>query len=226
LNQNWKYYVIEFLVIVAGITVSFLISEWSSERDDRQHEIRILSNLERDLAMDTTVLGQEARELREIIVFLDWMLQAEAESMIDSIPMVLESMLSYSRVSIHQSTYQEITHAGGAQYLSNKDILGSAVNYYSNQVGVSNELVHIGKNYVLNQVMPFIQTKVPAIIAIGDSTRRQEFITAFESDEFRNHILFSRSWKTQQAGESERLSQITDSTLMIIKAEVSRLNDD
>lgn len=224
MNQNWKYYLIEFLVIVAGISVSFLISEWSSRRDDREHEIRLLSNLERDMAMDTTILHREARELGERTDFLDWMLQADGESMIDSISMVLQSMCSYSTVSIHQSTYQEITHAGGAQYLRNKAILGCAVDYYSNEVAVSNELVHIGKNYVLNQVMPFVQTKVPDLNSIGDSTRREEFIAAFESDEFRNHILFSRSWKNQQAGEFQRLSQITDSTLYIIKTEIDRLS--
>lgn len=224
MNQGWKYYFIEFLVIVAGITVSFLISEWSSTREDREQEIRLLNNLQRDLAADTVILRSEAREIEQGAAVLNWMLEAEPETIVDSINSVIGALCSYSTVSVNQSTYQEITHAGGAQYLRNKEILGVTVDYYSNRINITNELVDIGKRYVLNEVMPYVQQNLPFLPDIADSSRHQDFVDVFESDTFKNHILFSLSWKGQQMHEFRQLSLSTDSTLKVIDEEIRRLS--
>lgn len=60
LGRGLKYYFLEFAVIVAGVSVSFLIGEWGTQKDDRKQELRLLSNLQRDLAMDTVILATEA----------------------------------------------------------------------------------------------------------------------------------------------------------------------
>ena len=49
LSQKWPEYLLEFIVIVAGIIGAFMLNSWNDERLERNEEVQILIRVKIDL---------------------------------------------------------------------------------------------------------------------------------------------------------------------------------
>ena len=55
-NSNWKYYIIELLVVFVGVTAGFLLNAWRQENAELKLEQKYLNSFYNDLTSDENSL--------------------------------------------------------------------------------------------------------------------------------------------------------------------------
>jgi cytochrome c biogenesis protein CcdA len=63
LKNRWAEYVIEILVIIIGITLSFFFNNLKENRVERKEEIKLLASIHENLATDTLTLDARLKIL-------------------------------------------------------------------------------------------------------------------------------------------------------------------
>ncbi|MBX2980770.1 MAG: hypothetical protein KF905_15900 [Flavobacteriales bacterium] len=157
---QWSKHGIEFLVIVFGIMVSFLLNEWRQERNERIQEQRLLADLRDDLRNDSAAFAQEMRDL-ELILSSIARLKQHSETPIpaDSVLRFLGPPLSYVGISAQDVTYQAMKSTGSVALVRDKDLLRDIFSLYGYRYFMLREAADIDKRMVLDHMLPLVNER-------------------------------------------------------------------
>ena len=67
-RTDWPWLVLEFAVVVAGVTLSFALQDWRDQRDAGAERQRLLRALRDDLLADVAMLQHDADLLDELLI--------------------------------------------------------------------------------------------------------------------------------------------------------------
>lgn len=191
LDRRWTAFLIEFVLVIAGILAALAIDGWASERNERASERAYVAALVADLY-------QFEQELKAQIAFEDDILKTcvsafkkanSANPAEHALPLgALLSHLAMRRtLFLESAAYTELVSTGKLGIISDRELRESIIRYFS--VTARRELImeknngfFVDRDYVLMLddvgITPHVSTEldyVPAMMASNDAMLRKYF---------------------------------------------------
>lgn len=220
MKRNWKHYFIELLVIITGITISFLLNEWRESRIEGKLEIETLQQIKQDLISDTTLITSHLELNKHIFDGSRALLSIRDSSDInDSLNMFMALPLNITKFTPANIGYVEMSQTGNSRLISNKELLNNIILVYTSVHGGIQEWTESDHDFVINHLIPYYNKNHPytGMNYIGlYKSDPDKFWELLNDDEFKNLIQFSAIMK----GNSLAILRETRTTIIDLLAEI------
>jgi hypothetical protein len=199
LRDDWPRLAIEVLVLVAGITISFALDEWRTERGNRRTERRALELIRDDLVADSAMLATLDRRLAAMVRAHAALLDGPPA---DSIDIYMDLAISYVIFMKTDVAYEQLRQTGDARHLRNRKLFDDVVQAYNNEYTRAGEWDAINRDFVLDRMIPYLDDNAPFVdagtrdgIALGMAPVYHRLI---RTDRFRNLLRTERNFRDLQ----------------------------
>jgi type II secretory pathway pseudopilin PulG len=136
LREKWPEYIVEIVVIILGITLSFALEEWKDQQEKRHKEQAYLRELQGDLQTDQAQLGEIIGQTRQILQRATELIQIcgqpKALFPADSLAAQLRFLMQRPRFVAENATFADLTGTGNMQLLRQAELRRSLFDYYRN----------------------------------------------------------------------------------------------
>lgn len=191
-KTDWKKYLFELIVIITGISISFMVQNWRENQKNLETEQRVLHLILEDLSADSTAITNEIQLLEKTIKGQKRLLTfTDFESIADSVnTFLMMGTLNYSYVKKESIGYQALLQYEVLKNMANQDLARDILHLYSSTYPTLNEWEEIDKTLVMDQQIPYIRSKLSLTSpSITKST--------INNEETKNIIAFSFNIKSQ-----------------------------
>ena len=79
LGKKILTYLVEVIIIILGISISFGLNEWNKQRSDQSDYIKYLENLKQDIRIDSLQMVSDRRTYNRISNGIDYLLAFQPE---------------------------------------------------------------------------------------------------------------------------------------------------
>lgn len=157
-RTDWKYAILEVLLIFIGITLAFLFENWNQERNDRKTEIIILKELVHNLELDSTDLVYNIRsdkKTKESFIIIQ---QAILEKLHYNDSMAYHfGRIGYFTNFIENKSAFENLKSSGFNFISNDSLRSHIIKYYDVTVqdltDIENNIINTHENDIVKPFM-------------------------------------------------------------------------
>ena len=204
IRENWPKIVVQVLVLVSGITISFLLNEWRTKANNRQIEIRTLEALRDNLTTDSTLLDLRVKQIAVMAAAYDKLLNPEEGLALpnDSLDTAMDLLNTYTGFSRKDMAYVELQQTGNSRLIQNKELLSRIINLYHASYDNLEEWEEINRRFILDRMLPFLDMEAP--FAGGSSAQgkmqgtRPVYTALIEDDRFMNLVKTNLLFKNAQ----------------------------
>ena len=157
-------YILEFFVIVTGISLSFWINEWNNKRKNSDKELFFLNGLKNDLEIqiksfndyddfsnNTIKLGNSI--LEEYSIFQNF-------KETDSLNFKLSRLLYSSTYPSVNTTFNELSSTGQFTLFENNLLASKVIKYYQDSESYNNRLTKNTDIVYYNEIFPIIKSSI------------------------------------------------------------------
>ena len=157
-------YILEFFVIVTGISLSFWINEWNNKRKNSDKELFFLNGLKNDLEIqiksfndyddfsnNTITLGNSI--LEEYSIFQNF-------KKTDSLNFKLSRLLYSSTYPAVNTTFNELNSTGQFTLFENNLLASKVIKYYQDSESYNNRLTKNTDIVYYNEIFPIIKSSI------------------------------------------------------------------
>ena len=159
-RRDWPRLVLELLVVVVGISASFALEEWRSDRENRSVERRAWAGVAAHLATDTLFLSGRARQLDAMIAAYDALITGRAPT--DSVESYMDLTISYVNFVRTDFAYEELRRSSSARQVRNAPLLERMSRMYAAEYSLAAEWEAINRDFVLDRMIPYLEAEAPA----------------------------------------------------------------
>jgi len=130
LNRKWAEYLLEMIVITAGILGAFALNNWNEDRKSQQDELYILSEILNNLNEDAELISEIAEKRKKAKFSVTRMLSITTKSEInkDTLYSDLANYLTFERYYPISNAYEMLKSTG--MQISSKDMRIRISRYY------------------------------------------------------------------------------------------------
>lgn len=187
-GTEWKKYFFELVVIVVGITISFMVQNWQEARKSRHEEVLMLERIHSDLAEDTLAMRAEIKVLEDIVRYGESLLRStQIEDMADSLNIFLGYQLQYSVFTKTDIGYQSMGQGRSAQLISNRPLLNKIIRLYALRYKELEEYGDVDKTFMLGEFIPYFNLRFPFVPDFDfQAFGAARFNTYLQADAFKN----------------------------------------
>ena len=160
---DWKKYLFEMLVIITGISISFMVQNWQESRQAKRTVNQVLAHILEDLEKDSVSIFNEIKTFDKLTEGMKKVMRSKEYSEIsDSVELfVATGLLNYSTVIYETIGYQSMLQFGVLKNMDNKQLANDILHLYTNTYQTLNELYEIDKTLVLEQFIPLFTQRFP-----------------------------------------------------------------
>lgn len=209
--EDWPRLLLEVLVLVLGISASFALEEWRSERADARVERLAWEAARDDLAADTSYLATRLASLAERRQAHDVLLAAAADGRTlprDTLAVLLDVTIGYVAFRSTDNAYQELRQTGNARGIRNRALLGRLSGLHTRPYAIVAEWDAITSDFVRHRMIPFVDAASPVAYARLGADGSPDLATAWpvlrRDPRYRNLLATSRMFVDAQAAAYAR----------------------
>jgi len=205
-NRSGGGYFIEFLIIIAGIMVSFLLNEWREDRSLEEKKITLLKEIQTDLKKDSAVLTYSMGFYKKMLQSHDsLLLNRNKKFNEDSLDIYLDYVCSYYPFQPAEKTYLKIHNNNNLVIEKEDSLFEDFLNLHNFLYANYKEWSFIEKNFVLNKMLPYLDENAsfhypPPENKLFDG---EVFYELKDQSTFMNYIKSGRLYKFAMIGISE-----------------------
>lgn len=182
---NWKYAIGEVLLIFVGIMLALAANSWNEDRNDRQDEKEILSQLKAALEVDKETLESNLAILQQVEMDVGFLVQ----HMDSDEPYTDDLISSFDRiprwVSIGSMTAPyEALKSRGLGLISDKALQLNVIYYYETQFRLVENSYLNSREFSMSAIYPFMRQNFRFELGIGWVPLDYENLRS--NEEFRN----------------------------------------
>jgi hypothetical protein len=126
LGADWYKYLLELIVITAGVLGAFALNNWNEERVALDEEAKILANLNTEFKENGKILQSSVNRLDRVINGLDSILfligQEDRQLTTDQFELLLETTFGTPSWSPSSFVLEDIKNSGGLSRLNNDSL--------------------------------------------------------------------------------------------------------
>ena len=199
LRDDWPRLIIELVVVVAGISISFALDEWRRDREDRREERRNWGAIRENLSADSLVLTGRIAQLKGMLRAYDGLMTGGPADSLDS---YMDQSISYVVFTPTQSAYRELQQMAGSRLMRNHALVTAITNAYNREYVRAAEWDQIGRDFVLQRMIPYLDETAPYVAGIGGGEQATGLGAVYRSlrkrDQFMNLVRTNRLFKAAQ----------------------------
>lgn len=214
-------YFLEFIIIIAGITVSFFLNEWRAGKKAEEKKISLLQEINSDLLKDSVQLELSLNLYQQLLNAHDsLLLNTENSIPEDSLDVYVDQVASYYPFKETQSTFLKIINDPDLVITKQDTLLEFFLVIHNQLYKYTHEWTSIDKSFVLDQLLPYMDMHAPFYYPppTNKSFQGKVFNALKKDDAFMNLLKSGRSYKYA-------LLQVYGSCLSQVKNYKSKVNN-
>jgi len=158
-KSNWKYYIIELLVVFVGVTAGFLLNTWRQENAKLELEQKYLTSFYNDVTfdeknLDSLIINSQMKA--------DTLMKILKESGVKDIPLskelaqkIVREIISIEWFSPSNDTYEDIKNSGNLNLIAEFKLKEKISSYYKFLIEVKN-IEQLYKDHMNNYGFPIL----------------------------------------------------------------------
>lgn len=176
-------YLIEIIIIIIGISLSFALNDWDKKRSQEKEYHTYLLNLQQDIRIDSAQIVNDMKGYNRIIDGIDLILRYDDKHRQDSLPYLanaVSNLLNNIEFLPNNNTFEVLRSTGGFKVFKNEKLVKQIVTHYQFDYAYINMMlkgvIHERNNllqpfmikniYFKDQVtFPEIKTDVPKLVS-------------------------------------------------------------
>ncbi len=199
-RKNLSYYLAELLILVLGISLSFILNEWRQERSERKLESELLTQFRENLILDSISLSAQVQSLDlRMKAAQNLLLVDESTPYTDTTARNLIFLMNFGAFYPTDITYQEMRSLGNSRLISNKELLQEMIQLYQSDFDLLAEWVDTDRSFVLNDLLPYMNSNLPFARGLNYSSmtpaKKRQLMKVLNEDETRYLAQYSEIMK-------------------------------
>jgi hypothetical protein len=221
-REKWPEYVIEILVIIISITISFVFDEWREKQRKTEVEQIYLKGLANDTETDRNQLVEIVEETKQILQKTNHLLIASRQSLpTDSAQNLLNAIrfiMKRPRFVSEDVTFTDLKSTGNMQLMTSPGLKRALFEYYKKV-----ESTVLVENAELDAVTaisgPYLISRIPFV----DGNQR-DIRPLLNETEFRNILFLRQSHRKELLGEYQQLLKLANRIQAMVKKQIVPVN--
>mgnify|MGYP000073650182 CR=1 FL=1 len=184
--RNIKYFIAEIIILVLGISVSFLLNEWRlNQREDTQ-QTDLLESFKENLITDSTIIYNGIQSLEAQLERGSKILQNNSNQYSDSLLYQVLGLLSYVPFRSNDITYEEMKSLGSSSIIENDSLRAQIIGIYENGYELLGNWNDVDGEHVRTKLIPYVEQNFPFAVNFqyfskGADVKRQ-LVRAIQAD--------------------------------------------
>ncbi|MEM7101481.1 MAG: hypothetical protein AAF502_00040 [Bacteroidota bacterium] len=193
--KKWRSYLVELMVIILGITLSFLVNEWRTNIGNRNIEKDSLQTIYENLQVDTARLIHGEKMIKKFDGYYGSFLNDSILVKEDSVTFFLATLRTYSIFVKTDIGYRELQESGNTRLIKNRDLRYKLIELYTSFYRIAEEWNEIDKQFVMEEMIPYFNNHFPFLQDYGPEMKKTEFRALLKDDVFLNLVAHNQKFK-------------------------------
>ncbi len=199
-RKNLSYYIAELLILVLGISLSFILNEWRQERSERKLETELMMQFRENLILDSISLSAQIQSLDlRMKAAQNLLLVDESSPYSDTTARNLIFIMNFGGFYPTDITYQEMRSLGNSRLIKNKELLQEIIQLYETDFDLLAEWSNTDRTFVLNDLLPYMNRELPFARGLNFGTmsdaKKRQLMKVLIEDETRYLTQYSEIMK-------------------------------
>lgn len=188
---------LEFLIILAGITVSFLLNEWRTEKKNKEHKHDLIGEIAKDLKIDSLNLEKSLKTYQLLIRGLDSLTAYESgKSLDDSLTLYLDFFVTYGTFRPQPTSYTKVLSDNDLKLTASDSLIDQFILLHNTTYILLEEWNQIERMFVLEEALPYLNHNAPYYPTSGMATfDGKVFLDLRKENTFNNLLNTGKSFK-------------------------------
>ncbi len=132
IRKGAGYFIVELIIIVLGITISFLVNEWREQRQKEKLYLDYLASLDNDLKTDSAQIVSDLRSYNEIQDYAVLLLTFDVSQNKPSPELIeaIEQVVSTVEFLPNKNTFEVLQSTGSFMLFKDKELAKLIVQLY------------------------------------------------------------------------------------------------
>ncbi len=219
---DWLRLLLEFVIVVVGISLSFFLQDLREEHSMRAEEDRFLAGFARDFRADLEVLRSREALLASMSTGLrSTMDSKQREELTDKdLDRIMDAGLTYVAFAPSMATYLELRQTGASKLIRDKKLLGKIIRLYETDYALATEWDRINRDLVLQRMFPYVEEFGPGVDGRLDGSYASGYHSVFLALEheqwFKNLLSTNAMFKDAQNSVYVRLAEKIEGMLPLL----------
>jgi hypothetical protein len=152
----------ELIILILGISLSFLLNEWRVNSAEKKMEKELLTQFRDNLILDSLSLSVQVESLEARTKAARHLLAIEENTAYnDTTARNLILMLNFGGFYPTDITYQEMRSLGNSRLIKDKELLQEMIQLYESDYDLVAEWANTDRAFLLNDLMPYVNRTLP-----------------------------------------------------------------
>ena len=221
LRERWPEYVLEIVVIIFSITISFALDEWKDRQRKQELEQTYLKGLYSDIQTDTSQLKEVMAETRQVIQKAQSLSKLNSQTPVPDYTQfasTIRFVFKRPRFIAEGATFADLKSTGNMQVISSFLLKNSLFDYYKQyETIVQVESAELESTNAI--IGPYLLKRLP-LADSEDAARKANSISIVNDVEFQNSMLIRRSTREELLQDYRRSLALGEHILTLIKPQL------
>lgn len=223
--SDFRKYLFELIIIITGISISFMVQNWREAAANRKLEIHILERIRTDLAADTASMRAEL-QLVDLISRGAKAILANEEpyELNDSLNLFIYVQMNYSAFKKSDIGYLAMKQGGRSDLISNKVLSDQIIRQYAIDYPYLEEWFETDQKFLLDHYLPFFHSRFPYLENYAVDWEKLKPV--IQTDEYRNLVRSNLVMKYQIGQFFRKNIESATALMQAIEQELDRIGQD
>lgn len=222
LRERWPEYVLEIVVIIFSITISFALDEWKDGRHKREVEQAYLKGLYNDIRTDTIQLKEIIAETQQVLqkaTLLGELSSQRSEPTYAQFVSDVRYVFRRPRFIAENATFSDLQSTGNMQVISSFPLKTSLFDYYRQYESIVQ--VEAAELETTNSIVgPYILQRFSLSPKVVPSPN-VNWMAITQEPQFQNAMLVRRSTREELLGNYQKSLKLGSTILAHIKPQLN-----
>lgn len=222
IRERWPEYVIEIVVIIFSISISFALDEWKESQRKQELEQLYLKELARDMETDMRQLSEIITETKQIVQTVDRLTkrsQSRTQPNYDQFIKDVRFIFKRPRFVAQDATFSDLKSTGNLQTMRSFPLKNALFDYYKHYESIG--LVESAELESTNTLVgPYLLKRLPLQNTSAESGK-VDLAAVFREAEFQNLMLVRYSNREELLRDYEQIRRQGQRILTSIKSQIT-----
>ncbi|OEK02164.1 hypothetical protein BFP97_11805 [Roseivirga sp. 4D4] len=225
-SRNIKYFLAELMILIIGISVSFVLNEYRQQKKEERQEVQLLKSFKANLINDSTILSAGSELMSKQIESARRLILLPNDAPFkDSTALDVVTLLSYLPFNPEDITYQEMKSLGTTYIIQNDGLSKEIIGLYERSYENIHEWTSIDSDHVKNKLIKFTIDRFPFApnlnFAVLRPAKQRELMSLIRTDEFRHLVQWGMLYKASTKAQFDAGIASIESIIKKIDAEIA-----
>ena len=152
-------YLIEIIIIIIGITISFALNEWSKHNGELKDYQKYLENLQQDIKIDSVQMVNDIQSYSRISKGTEVILRYDDKYRKDSLldfALSVDKLSNYIEFLPNNNTFEMLSSTGGFKVFENKELVKEIIQLYQYDYAFIRMMGGEAQNERRNSLEPYL----------------------------------------------------------------------